>query len=441
MRTSGTIESHSWLWYFKAMNRKVKIESMAFKGNGVGHIDGKVIFVPYTVTGDEVSVEIAEDKKSYSVGGLKEILIPSPWRINPPCPYFGDCGGCQWQHIDPSVHEALKKEILKESLQRLAGLKEIPPLSAVPSPQPYGYRIRIQLKAEGNKIGFFGEKSHRVVEIDRCPIAHPMINAILQHIRKERFPFSGMEGFEINVSPEEGKGILIFHLNLSGQRRKIPFKELLQSIPLLKGIAVVRKKRWTYLGDPTLNVTVTLIRHGWEKTFRLRVSPGSFCQVNLGLNQELIRAVLEFSELKENKRVLDLYAGIGNFTLPLATEAKWVIGIDESKKAIADARFNAERNGVKNCQFISGSVEEMLNEFGEVLDLIVLDPPRAGCKKVVDQMVRLEPEKIVYVSCEPTTLSRDLRLFCERGYFLRKLCLIDMFPQTYHMEVVGLLTH
>jgi 23S rRNA (uracil1939-C5)-methyltransferase len=440
MRTSGRIESHSWLWYFKAMNGKVKIESMAFKGNGVGHIDGKVIFVPYTVTGDEVSVEIAEDKKSYSVGGLKEILIPSPWRINPPCPYFGDCGGCQWQHIDPFVHEALKKEILKESFQKIAGLKEIPDLSAVSSPQSYGYRTRIQLKAEGNKIGFFGEKSHRIVEIDLCPIAHPIINIILQCIKKERFPLSGVEGFEINVSPEEEKGILIFHLNLSGQRRKMPLKELLQSIPLLKGIAVVRKKRWIRLGDPTLNIKTKLKQSGGERIFHLRVSPGSFFQVNLGQNLELIQTVLDFGELKGNERVFDLYAGIGNLTLPLATEAKWVVGIEESKMAVTDARFNAEANGIKNCLFVSGKVEEML-EVEKGLDLIVLDPPRAGCKKVVDQMVRLEPEKIIYVSCEPTTLSRDLRLFCERGYSLRKLCLIDMFPQTYHMEVVALLTH
>jgi len=419
---------------------KLKIESVGFKGNGVGHIDGKVIFIPYTVTGDEVSVETIEDKKSYAVGRLKEILIPSPWRTNPLCPYFGDCGGCQWQHIDPSAHEALKKDIPKESLQRLAGLKEIPPLSVIPSPQPYGYRIRIQLKAEGNKIGFFEERSHRVVEIDQCPIAHPMVNAILRHIRKEQFSLPGMDGIEINVSPEEGKGILIFHLNLSGQREKIPLKELLQSIPLLKGIAIVRRKRWTYLGDPTLNVTVTLIRHGREKAFHLRVSPGSFCQVNLGQNRELIQAVLEFGELKGSERVLDLYAGIGNLTLPLATEAKWVTGIDEGKKAVADARFNAEGNGIKNFQFISGSVEEVLKGVKEELDLIVLDPPRRGCKMALDQLVRLQPKKIVYVSCEPTTFSRDLRLFSEKGYLLQRLALIDMFPQTYHMEVIGLLT-
>ncbi len=422
------------------MIRRVTIESMAFKGNGVGHLDGKVIFVPYTVTGDEGSVEIVKDKKSYFVGRLKEILIPSPWRIKPRCPYFGDCGGCQWQHIDFSVHRMLKEDLLRGSLQRIGGLKEILPLSVSPSSQPYRYRIRTQLKIEGHRFGFFGEKSHRIVEVDQCPIAHPLINTILQHIRKERFPFYGMEGFEINVSPDEGKGMLIFHANLPEQRRKTPLEELLKSIPALKGVAWVRKERWKFFGDPSLNMTVPFIRHGREKIFHLRVSPGSFCQVNLGQNLELIRTVLDFAESKQSDRVCDLYAGIGNLTLPLATEAKWVLGIEESKKAVTDARFNAEVNGIKNCQFISGKVEEMLKEVEKGLDLIVLDPPRTGGKNVIDHIVKMEPEKIIYVSCEPTTFSRDLRIFSERGYFLRKLRIIDMFPQTYHMEVVALLT-
>lgn len=418
---------------------KLRIESVGFKGNGVGHIDGKVIFVPYTVTGDEVSVEIAEDKKSYFVGRLRKILIPSPWRVNPPCPYFGDCGGCQWQHIDLSFQEGLKKEILKESLQRLAGLKQTPPPSTVSLSQPYGYRIRIQLKAQGNKIGFFEEGSHRLVEIDHCPIAHPMINVILQHIREGQFPFSATEEIEINVSPEEDKGILIFHLNPSGQRRPLPFKELLQSLPLLKGIAVVRRKRWTYLGDPTLNVTTRLKSPGIEKDFRLRVSPGSFCQVNPGQNWEIIQAVLEFGELKRSDRVLDLYAGIGNLTLPLASGAEWVVGIEENRKAISDARFNAEENNIENCRFNSGRVEEMLRGFREKSDLIVLDPPRRGCKEILNQILRLNPKRIVYVACDPTTFSRDIRFFSEEGYILQKLRLIEMFPQTYHLEVIGLL--
>jgi 23S rRNA (uracil1939-C5)-methyltransferase len=153
----------------------------------------------------------------------------------------------------------------------------------------------------------------------------------------------------------------------------------------------------------------------------------------------LIQAVLQFSKMNKAEKVLDLYAGAGNLTLPLAMGAKEVFGIDENGMAIEDGRFNAERNGIKNSIFIHGKVEDVLKDFTRKLDLIVLDPPRKGCKAVLDQLVRLKPQKIVYVSCEPTTFSRDLRLFSESGYSLQGLTLIDMFPQTYHMEVIGLL--
>jgi 23S rRNA (uracil1939-C5)-methyltransferase len=179
-----------------------------------------------------------------------------------------------------------------------------------------------------------------------------------------------------------------------------------------------------------------------DKTIELRTSPGSFFQVNLEQNQALIRTVLEFSGVNEAERVLDLYAGVGNFTLPLAVASQEAWGIEESRTAVEDARFNAEKNGIKNCRFVQGKVEDILDHWaGERPDLMILDPPRTGCKTVLDQVVRLKPKRIVYVSCEPTTFSRDLRLFSEREYGLRGLALIDMFPQSYHMEVVGLLTH
>ena len=179
-----------------------------------------------------------------------------------------------------------------------------------------------------------------------------------------------------------------------------------------------------------------------KRDLKFRISPGSFFQVNLEQNQTLIQTVLQFSEVNEEEKVLDLYAGVGNLTLPLAMGAKEVLGIEENRTAIEDARFNAEKNGIRNCEFIHGKVEDVLKHWKrENPDLVVLDPPRTGCKTILDQVVRLKPKKIVYVSCEPTTFSRDLRLFSERGYSLQKLSLIDMFPQTYHMEVVGLLTH
>lgn len=425
------------------MGRKlqVNIRSMAFKGYGVAHVDGKVVFVPYSITGEKGWVEIIEEKKDYSIGKLSDFIEPSPLRTNPQCPYFGVCGGCQWQHIDYSNHGELKREILEEILKRLGKLKKIPSITVVPSPDPYGYRVRVQLKVKGKAMGYYQERSHHIVDIDHCPISHPLVNQIILLLRKELPFFSGMKEIEINVSPEEGKGILILHPLAFDQGLENFMKEFLPTNPILKGFAVVRKGRFNLFGDPYLTFTICFSRHGEKRNLKLRTSPGSFFQVNLRQSHTLIRTVLEFSDVKESERALDLYAGVGNLTLPMAVKAKEVVGIEESRVAMGDARFNVEENGIKNCDFIHGRVENNLGHWARKRpDLIVLDPPRTGCKTILGEVVSLKPNKIVYVSCEPTTLARDLHLLSERGYPLQKLALIDMFPQSYHMEVVALLT-
>ena len=427
--------------FFTMMRRvRVSVESVAFKGYGVARIRGKVAFVPYTLTGDEAWIEVMEEKKRHSTARLIQILKPSPGRVNPPCPYFGSCGGCQWQHIDYSIQVELKKEILGETLKRLGGLKEIPPIIAAPSPKPYDYRVRVQLKGKGKAMGYYQERSHRIVDVDHCPISHPLVNQIIQRLREQSDAVLRMEEVEINVSPEEGRGVLLFHPHSYDQRTEYFIKELLQGQTILRGIVLARKDGVRLFGDPTLNFTIPLSQEREKKELKLRISPGSFFQVNPEQNQRLVQTVLQFSEVDKEDRVFDLYAGAGNLTLPLAMEAREVLGIEENRMAIGDAQFNAERNGVKNCRFIRGKVEDVFLDWKrEAPDLIVLDPPRTGCKAILDHVVRWKPKKIIYVSCEPTTFARDLRLFSERGYFLQRLSLIDMFPQTYHMEVVGLL--
>jgi 23S rRNA (uracil1939-C5)-methyltransferase len=418
----------------------VRIESVAYKGYGVARIDGKVVFVPYTMTGDEAWIEITEEKKTYSTARLNEIIIPSPGRVNPPCPYFGSCGGCQWQHIDYSIQVEQKKEILGETLKRLGGLKEIPSISVASSPKPYDYRVRVQLKVKGKEIGYYQEKSHQIVDIDHCPISHPLVNQIIQKLREALETLSRMEEIEINVSPEEGRGVLLFHPHSYDQRAEYFMKELLQDQPILRGIAITRKDGHHLFGDPTLNFTIPLSQKREKRELKLRISAGSFFQVNPEQNQRLVQTVLQFSRVDQEDRVFDLYAGAGNLTLSLAEGAGEVLGIEENRMAFEDAQFNAERNGIKNCHFIQGRVEDVfLNWKKETPDLVVLDPPRTGCKTILDQVVRWKPKKIIYVSCEPTTFARDLGLFSKRGYSLQRLDLIDMFPQTFHMEVVGLL--
>jgi 23S rRNA (uracil1939-C5)-methyltransferase len=419
---------------------KVHIDSVAFKGYGVGRIRGKVVFIPYTVTGDEAWIEMTEEKKKYSMGRLIQVVEPSPWRVNPPCPYFGSCGGCQWQHIDYSTHGELKKEILGGILQRIGRLKEIPFISVTSSPKPYGYRVRIQLKVKGKAMGYHQERSHQIVDIDHCPISHPLVNQIIRKLREALAALLPMEEIEINVSQEEERGVLLFHPHPYDQRIEYFAREFLQNQPILRGIAIARKDGLNLSGDPSLNFTIPLGQEREERNLKFRISPGSFFQVNPGQNQTLIQTVLQFSEVNKESRVLDLYAGVGNLTLPLATSAKEALGIEENRMAIEDARFNAERNGIRNCDFIQGRVEDVLMSWKRKKpDLIVLDPPRTGCKTILDQVIRLKPQKIIYVSCEPATFSRDLQLFSERGYCLQKLGLIDMFPQTFHMEVVSLL--
>ncbi len=419
---------------------RVPIESVAFKGYGVARIDGKVVFVPYTVTGDEAWIEITEEKKSYSIARLNEIIKPSPGRVNPPCPYFGTCGGCQWQHMNYSIQVEQKKEILAETLKRLGGLIEIPTVGAVPSPKPYDYRVRVQLKVKGKAMGYYKERSHRIVDVERCPISHPLVNELIQELRQGLNTLSCMEEVEINVSPGEGRGVLLFHLHSYDQGVEPFAKELLRSQPILKGIAISQNGRHHLVGDPTLSFTIPLNHEREKRELKLRLSPGSFSQVNPEQNQRLVQTVLQFSEVNQEDRVFDFYAGVGNLTLPLAMTASEVLGIEENRIAFEDAQFNAKRNGMKNCHFIQGRIEDVLLDWKrQPPDLIVLDPPRSGCKTILDEVVGFKPKRIIYVSCEPTTFARDLHLFSERGYSLQKLSLLDMFPQTYHMETVGLL--
>jgi 23S rRNA (uracil1939-C5)-methyltransferase len=419
---------------------RVSVEAVAFKGYGVARIDGKVAFVPYTMTGDEAWIEVTEEKKTYSAGRLIQLLKPSPGRVNPPCAYFGTCGGCQWQHIDYSIQVEQKKGILEETLKRLGGLNEIPPATVVPSPRPYDYRIRVQLKVKGKAMGYYREKTHRIVDVEQCPISHPLVNQIIQILRPRLEVLSPIEEVEINVSPEEAKGVLLFRSDPRGPRTEQVIKDLLDRQPTLKGVAVTRKDGLRLMGDPTLNFTLPLSREGEERELKLRISAGSFSQVNPEQNQRLVQTVLQFSGANQKDKVFDLYAGGGNLTLALATEAGEVLGIEENRVAFQDGQFSAERNRIKNCHFIRGRIEDiLLEQKTESPDLIVLDPPRTGCKTILDLVVRLKPKKIVYVSCEPTTFARDLRRFAEKGYSLQKLSLIDMFPQTYHMETVGLL--
>ncbi|HUL31972.1 MAG TPA: TRAM domain-containing protein, partial [Thermodesulfobacteriota bacterium] len=276
------------------MTRRVRlsVEGVAFKGYGVARVDGKVVFVPYALTGDEAWGEIAEEKKTYSTARLIQMINPSPGRVTPPCPYFGSCGGCQWQHIDDSIQAELKKEILEEILKRLGALKEIPAILVVPSAKPYDYRARVQLKVRGGVLGYHQERSHRIVDVERCAISHSLINQIIRHLRDRRDALSPLEEVEINVSPEEGRGVLLLHPRSYDRRLDRFAEEFLESQSMVQGFAIAQKEGYQLFGDPTLSFTLPSTGQREEGELRFRISPGSFFQVNPEQNQRLVRTVL-----------------------------------------------------------------------------------------------------------------------------------------------------
>lgn len=424
------------------------IEKIAYGGWGMGRVAGKVIFVPYTIPGERVIAEIGREKKDYAEAFLREIKEVSPLRRRPFCNLFGRCGGCHYQHMAYEEQLRIKEQMFKEFLAPL--LTEDSPCkiySFFPSPEERGYRLRAQLKgarkAGKQVLGFYERKSHQIVEIKECPLLHPLANLILQGVRDCLEKDKGLiiKNLEVQVSPEEGQGIV----SLQGEGEDNSFEMFISRLsghlPQLKGLIVKGEKNYTR-GETTL-------KYQWPgapgmKNILGQASYDSFMQVNVKVNRELIKMVLDWAGLEGKERVLDLFCGIGNFTLPLGQIAQEVWGIDANASAIAMARHNALNNGLKNCHFILGSAEEelvKLKKKKEGINVVVLDPPRAGAgKKLLKLVVELQPKKIIYVSCEPPTLVRDLKLLHSWGFELQKIQALDMFPQTYHFEVIASLS-
>ena len=366
----------------------ITIDRLAFGGEGVGRDEGKVIFVPWTAPGDKVRVRIVSDHGRYERGELVEVLERSEERIEPLCGVFGLCGGCQWQHIRYETQLKFKEEILKETLVRTGQIPNPKVLPVIRAPDPWHYRSRIQLKVdESGEIGFYAARSHRVVSFDECQVADHRLNEKAAEIRKNGTRPAGE--FDLSVN---GKGVEIHE---EAEEAKI------------------------------------------------------FRQVNRAQNDQLVKTVLDFAfgnadiAFTRKKTVVELYAGAGNFTFPLADRAGMVFAVEENEKAVEMGIEQAEASGYANMEWIKGSAEWGLKKLYRrrtMVDTLVLDPPRRGAKEILDLIPVIRPRLIVYVSCDPVTLARDLNLLVRRHYRLEKIQPIDMFPQTYHIESVSQLT-
>lgn len=410
---------------------QVQIEKLAFGGSGIGRTEGKIVFVRGGIPGDVLRVRITKEKGRYAEAEIEEILISSPERTSSACPVFGVCGGCQWQHIAYPYQLKYKEEILRETLERIGGLKGIEIEPIVPSPKEYAYRNRVTLSTWFQKgrhrIGYHEEKSKKRIAIDGCPISSKPIDRVISGLTKSLTNVRYYPLKKIHIASDEGTAYI-------------------DLVPIRNNISGILNSTLNYLRK--LAEEDVLISESKEFEFnllglRFYSTPSVFIQANKEINEMLVKTVHEWANLRGYERVLDLYCGIGNFSLYIAKGAKEVIGVDVNARAVDLANRSAKVNSITNVVFDASPsglfIEEAVRR-GDRFDLIILDPPREGARDVLEGISKLSPEKIIYVSCDPPTLSRDLKILTELGYQTLKIRPFDMFPQTYHIESVALVS-
>lgn len=417
------------------MSLTVEITGLAYGGSGIGRIDNKVIFTPFTAPGDVAEVTITEDKKDFSIAKLVSLKQASEIRTSPPCPVYTICGGCQMQHIEYANQVRLKEKIFVETFQRLARTDLTPVLSpALASPRPFNYRSRVRFHKAGAKWGFFKPNSHSIVEMEDCPLLEPPLNSTLQCLKATDFPDT-LYGAEISLDKQSGKTVAAFSIS-----KNTPFdwNAAINKIPLIKGFEV-------WVKDPfkrnkgRIVVTEGDTRVSYKaRGFIISSGVSSFSQANLFQNERLAEMVVEFSGLTKNDDAFDLFCGAGNFTFPLSEKARMVYGSDIDPSAIKNARQNALKNNVTNAEFSIESSKGRKNVNLEKFkpSVVILDPPRGGAFETIKKLPALEAGKIVYVSCAPPTMARDCAFLVKHGYTPGDALAVDMFPQTYHVEGV-----
>jgi len=414
---------------------RLSIEKLVYGGYGISRLSGKVAFVRYAAPKELVDVQVIEEKKDYLQALVKDVVIPSRVRRDPLCPYYGTCGGCQLQHIDYNAQVESKESILRETLRRVARVEDPPLLGSVPSRQELFYRVRVQFKVKGGKLGFFRWNAREVVDIKECPVAHPRINELLPALKECAAHIRELQEIQVTYSPLEDSFLVKFITPTEID------KDLLNNLKedcLPKDVVGV--------GDYSRLRTLTNRRYWIGKEYLFmkagrwtyRVSADSFFQVNHTLWEDFIGSVMDGAAYR---KAVELHCGVGFFTLPLSERGNFIEGSDMSPSAIDDAIYNAKLNGRENVVFVkSDSRRHLKNRGGEVIDLLLLDPPRGGLQREeLELIVKNRPERVIYISCNPTTLARDLRVLLKGGYTLEGTKLLDMFPQTYHVESINFL--
>ncbi|MDJ0850777.1 MAG: class I SAM-dependent RNA methyltransferase [Myxococcota bacterium] len=374
----------------------LRIESLAAGGDGVARApDGRVVFVPFSAPGDRVRVRFEEQRRRFARARVTELVEASPARVEPRCPAFGECGGCSWQHVAYSAQAEAKRGIVVDALERIGGL-EVPQVELVPCPSPYAYRMRARLLAEGGRVGYRRRASHALRAVDACPVLVPALEAELARLASR---------------PPPGDGE--WELACAGDR--------VRAVPL--------DGRSRDAGSLTLEVAGE----------RLRVSPGVFAQANALLLEPLVERVM--TAVGSGTLAVELFAGAGLFTLPLARRFARVLAVEGFEPAASDLRANLAAAGLASAEVVGRRVEEAAPSLvGLSPEVVLLDPPRTGLPAGgVALLVGLAASRVAYLSCDPATLARDLRELCPQGYRLAGVEVFDLFPQTPHVEALATL--
>ena len=447
---------------------KCEIGDVAFGGKGLAKIDGMAVFVDQTVTGDRVAARIVRKKKNYAEAVVHELLSPSSRRVTAPCPYSGYCGGCKWQFIDYAYQIELKRRHVAESLAHIALLKDVPVQPVIPSEPVFGYRNKMEFSCSdrrwlmphelgtGADIGFalglhVPGTFHKVLDTRACLLqpqtGNRILEAVRRYMRASDRPVYGLrshEGFWRFLVLRHSVACDQWMVNIvtaeEDRAAVMPLAEMIASdFPEVAGVVnnITDRRAGVAIGQREILLVGEPVLQDRIGPFLFEISANSFFQTNTRGARTLYETVGRFADLSGSETVLDLYCGTGTIAIWLAELAAGVIGLEMVESAVHDARKNCRANGIENCRFIQGDIKDTLGTIAEAPDLLVIDPPRAGMHKdVVQKVLGLAPEKIVYVSCNPATMARDL-VDLKTRYRVEAVQPVDMFPHTFHIESVA----
>jgi 23S rRNA (uracil1939-C5)-methyltransferase len=433
---------------------EVRIDKVVAGGKGMGLVDGKVVFVDYVVPGDVALINITKEKKKYMAGEVVRLLKPSADRVEPECEYFGVCGGCSFFNVGYETELKYKKQLFLETVRRI-GKVELDDVEIKRAPSSTHYRNRVQFKVravDGEvELGFYKKGTNHVVNIDRCMIASERINRCIQPVKElvKALPFrENIPQIDLTVDDEGKRVVMIMHLITDGYSFS-NMKDVLRDLfPEYFGSYVVpfvqagRKSTLTPVmkGSGDQGVSYTLKNSAGGPGYRIGLSPGAFLQVNYAQNVTLVDTMLSYLKLGGDDTVLDLFCGAGNFSFAASWFCGSVTGIESYDQAVDDAIKNMDAFDIKNVSFISGDVTKevrRLKKEGARFDCLILDPPREGAITVLKELKELIKGKIVYISCDIATFSRDAAYLQDAGFRLTDISLIDMFPRTHHIEAIS----